>query len=127
MLLDCAYTMHAYYNANGGYSPAMNLTDTRLGPQFLCTNEKITRYDITIGSVIRLTSDDYKYSPEGWIALNEKVESDDRPPRVSAEHTVVDAAWWGDWNYRAFNVQTKDASEITDAGQAALRIYVKIA
>lgn len=127
-VIDYDHTLYGYYNANLGST--INYSETNsLNKQFLCTNQIYSRYDITLGSVIRNTqTSSYQYRPEGWITLNEKVDSSARPARVTAETTIVDAAWWGDWGYRAFNIQTKSSSvTMTDAGATALRIYVKIA
>ncbi len=126
-VIDYDYTLYGYYDANRDSTIKYSAT-TALNKQFLCANQIYSRYDITLGSVIRNTkTSSYQYRPEGWITLNEKVESADRPARVTAETTIVDAAWWGDWGYRAFNIQTKNSATMTDAGASALRIYVKIA
>lgn len=126
-VIDYDYTLYGYYNANVGSTIKYSATNT-LNKQFLCANQIYSRYDITLGSVIRNTqTSSYQYRPEGWITLNEKVDSSARPARVTAETTIVDAAWWGDWGYRAFNIQTKNSATMTDAGATALRIYVKIA
>lgn len=128
-VIDYDYTLYGYYNATSKNGSTINYSETTsLNKQFLCTNQIYSRYDITLGSVIRNTNtSSYQYRPEGWITLNEKVASSDRPDRVTAETTIVDAAWWGDWGYRAFNVQTKNSATMTDDGASVLRIYVKIA
>ncbi|MBQ9117534.1 MAG: DUF4886 domain-containing protein [Clostridia bacterium] len=126
MVLDYTYTLHGYYNASSSVPSAMNKSNASLNKQFLCTDQIFTRYDIPLGSVIRVTSSDYQYRPEGWITLNAKVASADRPVRVTAPKTVVDVAWWGEWGYRAFNVQTKSSKVMTEAGADALRIYVPV-
>ena len=120
-VLTPTYTLHGFYNSTGG----SNMTTTgTYAPQYYCTNELFTRYDLTLGSVIRLTSG-YKYRPEGWVALDEVNTSATRPGNVSDTCVTVDNAWWADWNYRAFSVQ-KGGAEITEADMTALRIYVKI-
>ena len=119
MVLDYTYTLGKCYDSR---SKATMLSNSK----FLCTNEKFTRYDITLGSVIRITSG-YQYRPEAWTALNAKTASEDRPAVVTDETVIVDMAWWGDWNYRAFNVQKTDSTTMTDSGATALRIYVKVA
>ena len=123
-VLDYTYSMHSYYNASQK-SSIMSGT-AALYYEFLCTNEKFTRYDIPLGSVIRITNSFYRYRAEGWVTLDKTVASGDRPARVELTSITVDRKWWGDWGYRAFNVQTKDNSQMTDAGASALRIYVKI-
>ncbi len=124
MALDYTYKMHSYYNAS--QKSAISTGNTALHKEFLATNEKFTRYDIPVGSVIRINTT-YRYRPEAWITLDEKVASGDRPARVTTATTVVDAAWWADWGYRAFNVQTKSSGTVmTEAGANALRIYVPV-
>ena len=123
MALDYTYTMSAYYNAS--QKSAISIGTSTLHKEFLATNEKFTRYDIPVGSVIRINTT-YRYRAEAWITLDAKVASDDRPARITAATTVVDAAWWADWGYRAFNVQTKNNAVMTEDGADALRIYVPV-
>ena len=115
MVLDYTYAIGKCYDSSKGVSL---LTSAK----FLCTNEKFTRYDITIGSVIRITGG-YQYRPEGWTALNEKTST--RPAMVTEETVIVDTDWWGNWRYRSFNVT--NGAKMTDAGGSVLRIYVKVA
>ena len=119
MVLDYTYTLGKCYDSRSSANQASN-------SKFLCTNEKFTRYDITLGSVIRITSG-YQYRPDGWTSLDVKTAKDARPAVVTDETVIVDMAWWGDWNYRAFNVQKTDGTAITNDGAVALRIYVKVA
>ena len=110
--------MSAYYNAS--QKSAISKGNTTLHKEFLATNEKFTRYDIPVGSVIRLNTT-YRYRPEAWVTLDTLVASEDRPARVTAATTVVDAAWWANWGYRAFNVQTKTSGTVmTEDGKGVV-------
>ena len=87
------------------------------------TTEMFTKYDLTIGSVIRITTNDNKYRPEGWITLSTKNST--RPTEVKTDFVMVDAAWWGAYNYRAFNIGVLSGT-IEEADAASLRIYIKV-
>ncbi|MBE6786896.1 MAG: DUF4886 domain-containing protein [Ruminococcaceae bacterium] len=67
-----------------------------------------TREDLPNGTEIRIAQG-FRYRPEGWISLDQTNES--RPSQVYGESTViVDDEWWGDYNYRAFNISEKNES-----------------
>ena len=121
-VLNLDLTMAAYYNSSSGAhmvsgknSNAGNLT------KFIAT-QIFTKEDIPVGSVISMRSG-YQYRPEGWTDLSTNTAK--RPDNVSLFTVIVDDAWWGDFNFRAFNIahsgQTKDVS-VSDI--TALRIYV---
>ena len=70
----------------------------------------------------------YQYRPEGWQTLGSK-NTAARPGNVGNNVVVVDDAWWGNFNYRAFNLakfgnpnMTTDAER--DAVIAAFAVYV---
>ena len=78
--------------------------------------------DLPNGTVISLKSG-YEYRPEGWIDLNTPVAA--RQDVTTAATVVVDDAWWGSFNYRAFNVSVQgEASFLSYSDINALRIYV---
>ena len=127
LVLDYTYTLHGYYNASNANPFSISTGTSTLHGQFICTNEKFTRYDIPIGSIIYIPDTNYRYRAEGWITPDAKVASDDRPLRITAQVTVVDYSWWADWGYRAFNIQTKNEAVMEDPGEKVLlRIYVPV-
>jgi hypothetical protein len=122
LALDLSYVLHAYYNSSKNNSSIVK-DGTDFCAKYLCT-QIFSRYDITIGSIIRVKSG-YQYRPEGRMNLNQN--NSNRPAITAATTTVVDSVWWGSWNYRAFNLSNKDGSSaLTDAEALSLRIYVKI-
>ena len=83
-----------------------------------------SRYEIIVGSLIRLDID--KYRPEGWTALDKKTPSEIRPANVGASLTLVTEEWWGDFNYRAFNLRKTDKNTTTEMITSGFRIYVPV-
>lgn len=116
--LEITLTHYAYYNSTGGSaltsqaggSPATNLN------QFAAT-KIFTKEEIPIGSLILLKRG-FQYRPEGWTALNTKTSN--RPGNVTAQLVEATKAWWGNWNYRAFNVAKSGNPPLDAAGQAEL-------
>ena len=122
-ILDYTYTLAAYYNSSTGASKVNHNPDNSFNAQFLCT-EIFSRYDLTLGSLIRLSTSGLKYRPEGWTDLEENVTN--RPTNVSDTLVTVSAAWWSDFNYRAFNLSRDDKAPVGDSDAACFIIYVKI-
>lgn len=116
--LEITLTHYAYYNSTGGSaltsqaggSPATNLN------QFAAT-KIFTKEEIPIGSLILLKRG-FQYRPEGWTALNTKTSN--RPGNVTAQLVEATKSWWGNWNYRAFNVAKSGNPPLDAAGQAEL-------
>ncbi len=126
--LDIEWTKFAYYYST---SETANYTTSQLrdvnfsattAPMFVAT-QIFEKSEIPNGSVI-VVINGHSYRPEGWVALDTKPTT--RPGNVSAEFTVVDDAWWGDWNYRGFNVGMGSAltDETADTACASFAIFV---
>ena len=109
--LNLGVTTVAYYNSttgNANLSTNMrNYAATRL----------FEKAEIPNGSLI-VQKAGYQYRPEGWTALNKK--TDPRPGVVQDQLVVVDDAWWGNFNYRGFNLSKAGAPSLSDAEQAQL-------
>lgn len=58
---------------------------------------------LPVGTLL-VVKEGYQYRPEGWTALNTANASAARPGNVTTPIVVVDDAWWGSFNYRAFNL-----------------------
>lgn len=104
--LELTYNKYAFYNSTddtkgGVIQNKENVpTATNLG-QFVATGI-IDKANIPNGSVL-VVCDGYQYRPEGWQVKGEK-NTASRPGNVTTAVTVVDDAWWGNFNYRAFNL-----------------------
>jgi hypothetical protein len=125
MVLDYSYLVNTFYNSQygSGLTTTSSTTNPTLALRFIST-QFLSKYDITNGSVIRITKSGYGYRPEGWIDLDEKNAT--RPDNVTAETVIVDEAWWGEFMIRAFNIYKTNNSNVTEEDVSALRIYVKI-
>lgn len=118
--LDLGITYYAYYNstsatpgtivsrANG--SKAANIS------QF-ATTKIFSKSDIPEGSIIVIKSG-YQYRPDGWTALDKKTAS--RPANVLTEAVIVDENWWGQFNYRTFNIAKMGNPNLSDSEMRAL-------
>lgn len=104
--LELTYNRYAFYNSTdatkgGVIQNKENVpTATNLG-QFVATGI-IDKANIPNGSVL-VVCDGYQYRPEGWQVKGEK-NTASRPGNVTTATVVVDDAWWGNFNYRAFNL-----------------------
>lgn len=68
-----------------------------------CSTQFFDKSEIPNGSLI-LQMPGSSYRPEGWQALGKTNSNGSRPDEVSSSLVVVDDAWWGNFNYRAFNL-----------------------
>ncbi|MBR1501618.1 MAG: hypothetical protein IJ616_06600 [Bacteroidales bacterium] len=104
--LELTYNKYAFYHSThetmgGVLQTKENVpTATNLG-QFVATGI-IDKANIPNGSVL-VVCDGYQYRPEGWQVKGEK-NTADRPGNVTTATVVVDDAWWGNFNCRAFNL-----------------------
>ena len=120
--LEFTYTPGAFYNSTTDSNS--NLASTT-STQYVATNI-VEKSKIPNGSVI-VVNYGCQYRPEGWQALGQK-NTAARPANVANTYVVVDDAWWGDFNYRAFNLAkfgtpTLTADEMA-AAAAAFAVYV---
>lgn len=120
--LEFTYTPGAFYNSTTDSNS--NLASTT-STQYVATNI-VEKSKIPNGSVI-VVNYGCQYRPEGWQALGQK-NTAARPANVANTFVVVDDAWWGDFNYRAFNLAkfgtpTLTADEMA-AAAAAFAVYV---
>lgn len=109
--LDYSYIPNAFYQSNNSYISTPYTTGST-AQKFVATGI-FHKDELPNGTVIEVDAG-YQYRPEGWIDLNKITSS--RPDNVTTERVVIDDEWWGDYNYRAFNLAYKGASTvITDA------------
>ena len=106
------YSLFAYYNQSSNIVSSKNTTASNL-VNFISTGV-LSKSDIPNGSVIRIDKG-YQYRPEGWQALGTALVGT-RPDNVvgtnDINYIVTDDAWWGDYNYRGFNVAVQGANAV---------------
>ena len=118
--LDLELTSGFYSSEGTSYN--IN-TSSDLAKQFWAT-VIFTRETLPVGSVIEVDSG-YKYRPEGWTQLG--VATSPRPANVSTKKVTVTEEWWGNFNYRAFNISANPQTDITNRLsdiKSHFRIYV---
>ena len=107
--VDLDYTLFAYYNSVGSYNSklmsAENCTENNL-VNFIST-KLFSKNDLPIGSVIRI-DEGYQFRPDSFVALGTSPAS--RRDNCT-QGVIVDAEWWGEYNYVGFNVSQKGAPE----------------
>lgn len=122
-LIDLDLMLNSYYNsgsnANRNSKAAGSKGDIL---KYYYSTDMYGKNDLPAGTIIRIDAG-YQYRPEGWIKTNEK--TDPRPENVTQNVVVVDDAWWGEYNYRAFNVAyVGAATEVKESDYKAFQIYV---
>lgn len=126
-LLDWQPLGGAYWNSgNGAYSAdAQPNAAASNSVYYVCSKVRFTREELPVGSVI-VVDTGYQYRPEGWAY--ESAANAVRPDSVTTERIVVDETWWGNYEYRAFNVSVEGASaDVTNAvteTASHFRIYI---
>lgn len=130
--LNIPFTIFAYYNSsNPTMLSTMYTLENPNGQTNLhdfCATPIYTKEDLPSGTLIVVKSG-FQYRPEGWITLTTKNSSSTRPQNVTANLTEVNAAWWGSWNYRAFNLLKNPRATLTEADAkevcASFGIFIK--
>ena len=120
VLIDWEPMKDLYYNSLGSSVPS---TSDGNKNKFICS-KIFTRDELPVGTVIEV-DEGYQYRPEGWVDLDSK--NTVRPNNVTTSRVVIDEEWWGDYNYRAFNLSKTNLSDIcTDFDESVthFRIYV---
>ena len=130
-VFDWSPVYNTYYNSNSDnlsdrYTAERNPTAANLA-QFV-SSSIYTKEDLPVGTVI-IVDAGYRYRPEGWVALDQKNDGKDgrenRPGNVTENFYVVNETWWGNFNYRAFNLSYfVDGTTVIDGDAVHLRIYV---
>lgn len=93
-------------------------TDSNLN-QFSATGY-FDRNDLPDGTLLVLASG-YQYRPEGWTQFKTINSSSARPGNVTTQIVTVNSAWWGSWNYRAFNLAKDGHPGLSAAELESLR------
>lgn len=118
--LDLGLTYNAYYNSTSSsevISAANGSTASNLA-QFACT-KMFKKSDLPKGTLIVVT-DGHQYRPEGWKKLTSVNKSADRPGNETVNVTAVTDDWWGEFEFRAFNIAKKGNPNLSDDEMKAL-------
>lgn len=115
--LEIPFSEHAFYNSTDAQYISTLITkdnsDRTNLPQYIAT-PIYDRTDLPEGTMIVQRSGQ-QYRPEGWIALEQYNSGSKRPGEKTKNIVVVDDSWWGDWNYRAFNISKANKPDLTSA------------
>lgn len=130
-LLDWEPVGGAYWNSTDIEYPtelisAQNRPDVANLNYFVSSGRMFTKEEIPKGSIIEI-EEGYQYRPEAWEDLGQQST---RPDNVSVTRTVVDEQWWGNYQYKAFNVSSVEygtkINDKVDEVKYNLRIYIPV-
>ncbi len=124
-LLDWGPIKSAYYNSEK--QPSTYLYEGEDNSKYFIASKILTKEDIPVGSIIEIANG-YQYRPEGWVNADEKVAN--RQGNVTTPSVTVTEEWWGNFNYRGFNISKigaeTDITGIFDTVQNIFKIYVPV-
>ena len=114
-------TLKSYYNSSGEGS-TRNIGTDDFHSRFAST-DIFSKTDLPVGSIIAVNAG-YQYRPEGWTALG--TNTSPRPDNVTTKYVEVTDAWWGSYNYRAFNISKTGGGSIADTEtvKSNFKIYI---
>ena len=115
MLLDLEVTYNAYYQSTHASQYAKCIVAASDNSQYMkwWATRIFSKSELVSGSIIRLDSG-YKYRPEAWTNMA-KNPSSARPDVVEEDYIVIDDEWWGDFNYRGFNIGKSSGAAYTQS------------
>ena len=114
--LDVQMRKFAYYNSTDAQycSTMINQDNADKANLFqFVASEMFSRDDLPDGTLIVQRSGQ-QYRPEGWVSLDAVNSSSQRPANQTGNLIQVNAKWWGNWNYRAFNLSKTGTPVLTD-------------
>ncbi len=124
LVLDVDMTIAAYYNSTGGAELITSGNSTASNIPFFAASRIFTKEELPNGSVIVIDSG-YQYRPEGWVSLTSKNASSARPANVTTYSVVVNDAWWGNFEFRAFNLSyIGSKTNVSESDLAHFHIYI---
>ncbi|GIP39283.1 hypothetical protein J31TS4_25630 [Paenibacillus sp. J31TS4] len=129
MEVDWEPTPNAYWQSTSplGAQLVTPENSTATNHKYFIASKLFSREDLPLGSIIEIDPG-YQYRPDGWISINPPQAGSTRPGNVTKEKVVVDKNWWGDYQYRGFNIAvvggTTDIRQIWQEIVPHFRIYV---
>lgn len=125
-LLDWTPRVRAFWNSQSGFSLSHAGNSTSSVLPYYIASKQFTKAELPVGAVIVVDAG-YQYRPEGWRSQTDTSTSSTRPQNVVDRVVKVTDAWWGSYQYRAFNVAHVGAKTAVVEGDAAhFRIYVPV-
>ena len=121
-VLDLKMTLHTYWVSTSGGSLNTAATHKATNFAYFAGSARFDRSQLPVGTIITV-ADGYQYRPEGWISTSLKTTV--RPGNVTDATVVIDAQWWGTYQYRAFNLSyVGSETNMTESDMDKLRIYI---
>lgn len=123
--IDWVEALHAYYLSTSSMELVSSANSTASNLVNFIASKMYTKDTLPTGSVI-IVDEGYRYRPEGWVDENYKATSATRPTNVTDNVTVVTEEWWGDFNFRAFNLSTTVTKKMANDDARHMRIFVPL-
>ena len=122
------FTKFAYYYSSQISGAQIYDTGKDMALNYFAT-KVFTDEDLPLGSYVWLNTG-WKYRPEGWKD-GAKNSASNRPGEVEETgYKLMDAAWWGNFNQRAFNVCTNPRAGVSGYSienvYANFKIYIPV-
>ena len=121
-------TLNSYYWSSNAVNAHYTVEPENAKKYF--STKVFEKNELVDGTLIWIESG-WQYRPEGWVGTATNTSST-RPGNVTSSQ-VVDEAWWGNFDTRAFNVSTTDTAVLADKGYdtveevyAVFKIYVPV-
>lgn len=121
--LEIEFVRGYYHACEPGGRHFDRIQGSELANQFYST-QIFTKKTLPAGSIIVIESG-WQYRPEGWIE-DAALAGNLRPTGTTSAMIVVDDLWWGDFNYRAFNVSKTPLTSLLDLSEQDMVTVFKI-
>lgn len=121
------YTLLEWTPSGSSYWNSTESSTMKKGMNQYIATPMFNRSDLPDGTII-VIDEGYQYRPEGWISMDILNNASLRPVNETQNIVEVGSIWWGNFNYRAFNISVVGASEdLSDKVEEAashFRIYI---
>lgn len=109
----------AYYYSTSNTKSSLTTTDDT-SKNFYAT--KIFEKNLIVDGAVIYIGSGWQYRPEGWQELDKK-NSSSRPGNISTEYVTVDSTWWGNYNYRGFNISKKSGNIMSTTPEQVYEVF----
>lgn len=126
-ILEYEYIENGFYNCLSSSKVTNPAESASSYKQNVCTKKIFTKAEIPEGSVI-ICDLGWQYRPEMWVNTSQKATA--RPTIITAAVTVLDASFWGNDQYLAWNISSSpkgDISALYAAAASHVRVYIPVA